>query len=203
MILSSYYRSTAAYRVRIALALKGLEHEIKPVNLLEGAHRSSDYTANNPDGLVPTLHVENQYLGQSMAILEYLEETYPETPILPNTPLDRAYVRSISQTIASDMHPLNNLRVLKYLQQDLDVSESAKTDWYHHWLKQGFMAIEQKLQSSNKSGLCVYRDSPGLADVCLIRIRLVVWIHRHVDCSSCSGSRWRCGAFWPWALSGK
>lgn len=168
MQLSSYYRSTAAYRVRIALELKAQDYQVLPVNLLAKEHKSEAYLASNPDGLVPSLNVAGTQLGQSMAILEYLEESYPEPALLPESTLDRAYVRGLAQTIASDIHPLNNLRVLRYLKNDLEVSEEQKLDWYHHWLKQGFDSLETRLSHDPRTGDYCFGNKPGLADICLV-----------------------------------
>jgi len=170
MILNTYFRSTAAYRVRIALNLKGLAHELLPVNLLNdgGEHKTPEYLAKNPDGLVPTLETENRVLAQSIAILEYLEETYPKPALLPENPLDRAYLRGLAQTIASDIHPLNNLRVLQYLINDLGVSEEQKLKWYHHWVVSGFKGLETRLAQNEHTGYCCFGDTPTFADVCLI-----------------------------------
>lgn len=170
MKLTTYFRSTAAYRVRIALNLKGLEHQLTPVHLLRdgGEHKTPEYLENNPDGLIPTLETEGLVLAQSMAILEYLEETYPEPALLPHNTLDRAYLRGLAQTIASDIHPLNNLRVQQYLVTELGASEQQKLDWYHHWVAAGFSGLETRLARNEKTGLCCFGDSPTLADICLI-----------------------------------
>lgn len=166
--LHSYFRSTAAYRVRIALAIKNVDYHLVPVNLLEGEHRQQDYLNKNPEGLVPMLDSPSAKLAQSMAILEYLEETYPKPSLLPSNSEDRAYVRGLAQIVVSDIHPLNNLRVLKYLVNDLGVSEDDKIRWYHHWLRQGFNSFEQRLKQSKKTAQFCYSDSPSLADVCLV-----------------------------------
>jgi len=166
--LSTYFRSTAAYRVRIALELKGLEHELVPVNLLEREHRTEAYLANNPEGLVPCLSIDDVHLSQSMAILEYLEETFPEPALLPDSAVDRAYVRALAQTVICDIHPLNNLRVLRYLKHDLKTTEQQKLDWYHHWLKAGFDSLEVRLDTSPHTGNYCFGNTPGLADICLV-----------------------------------
>ena len=168
MKLTSYFRSTAAYRVRIALELKGLEHEVVPVNLLKGEQANDEFKALNPHGLVPTLAVNGEIISQSMAILEYLEECHPQVALLPASAKQRAYVRSLAQSIVSDIHPLNNLRVLKYLNKGLEISEQQKTEWYHHWVQLGFRALEQRLASNENTGRCCFADEPGLADVCLV-----------------------------------
>jgi len=166
MKLTTYFRSTAAYRVRIALNLKGIDHELMPLNLFEGEQKSNEFLSTNPDGLIPVLDIDGDILTQSMAILEYLEEQYPEVSLLPTTPKDRAFVRAMAQTIVSDIHPLNNLRVLQYLVNQMGLSEQQKLEWYHHWIAAGFQGLEQRLASS--AGKFCVGDSVSLADVCLI-----------------------------------
>lgn len=156
----------------MALNYKGVEHSLLPVNLLKGEHKEDAFLAHNPQGLLPTLEVADQDLSsrqiitQSMAILEYLEEAYPNKPLLPANALDRAAVRSLAQSIACDIHPLNNLRVLKYLVAELGKSEEDKLKWYHHWLHEGFSSLESQLASL--AGKFCLGDSPSLADVCLV-----------------------------------
>lgn len=168
--LTTYFRSTAAYRVRIALNLKGLEHELVPIHLLKdgGEHKTASFLNRNPDGLIPTLETHGQVLAQSMAIMEYLEEEYPTPALLPSKSLDRAYLRGLAQTIASDIHPLNNLRVLKYLTGKLNASEEQKTQWYHHWVATGFKGLETRLANNANTGRFCFGDTPTLADICLI-----------------------------------
>ena len=166
MKLTTYFRSTAAYRVRIALNLKGIEHELLPLNLFTGEQKSAEFLALNPNGLLPVLQVGNDHLTQSMAILEYLEEVYPQTNLLPKDPLQRANVRALAQTIASDIHPLNNLRVQKYLSNEMGVSDDNKSQWYRHWVAVGFTALETRLAQS--AGAFCVGDDVSLADVCLI-----------------------------------
>jgi maleylacetoacetate isomerase len=174
MKLYSYFRSSAAFRVRIALNLKGLPHDIVPVHLLKhgGEQFSSEYRKLNPDALVPALvddsATDAAALTQSLAIIEYLEETHPVPPLLPSNAHDRAYVRGIALSIACDIHPLNNLRVLRYLVRELHVDEDRKNAWYRHWCEQGLAAIEARLASSGRSGKFCYRDTPTMADCCLI-----------------------------------
>ncbi|MBN7797935.1 maleylacetoacetate isomerase [Parahaliea mediterranea] len=165
MQLYDYHRSSAAYRVRIALNLKGLDYERLPVNLVAGEQRSGDYTALNPQGLVPALVADDgQVLTQSLAILEWLEECRPEPALLPVAPGDRARVRGMMYLIGCDIHPLNNLRVLKHLTGDLGVDEDAKLAWYHHWLALGFAALEQQVAGER---YC-FGDRVTLADACLV-----------------------------------
>ncbi|WP_062269783.1 maleylacetoacetate isomerase [Endozoicomonas arenosclerae] len=164
MKLYSYFRSSAAYRVRIALNLKKLDHELVPVNLLKSEQTGSDYKGINPQGLVPTLEVESGRLSQSMAMLEWLEETCPEPAIIPGDAWQKAQIRSLANLISCDIHPLNNLRVLKTLQAELGATDEQKTQWYQHWIQVGFDAFEQQLGDSD---FCV-GDTPTLADICLV-----------------------------------
>jgi maleylacetoacetate isomerase len=166
--LYSYFRSSAAYRVRIALHLKGLAFDTIPVHLLRngGEQHSSQYRALNPSELVPTLVDEGLSLGQSVAILEYLEETYPTPALLPTDRAQRAQVRSVVQTIACDIHPLNNLRVLQYLETTLRQDEATRATWYRHWVTQGLQTLETML--APVAGDFCFGDVPTLADCCLI-----------------------------------
>ncbi|MCF6455904.1 maleylacetoacetate isomerase [Pseudoalteromonas sp. MMG024] len=164
MKLYTYFRSSAAYRVRIALNLKALDHEMVPVNLLKSEQQSDDYLNVNPQGLLPALETENGKLGQSLAILEYLDEIHPETPLLPNEPWQKAQVRSFAYAIACDIHPIDNLRVLKYLTGELNVTEEQKTAWYLHWIEIGFEKLEKQIGATD---FCC-GDTPSLADVCLV-----------------------------------
>jgi len=149
MELFDYFRSSAAYRIRIALNLKSIPYTQTPVNLLTADHKSADYLALNPQGLVPTLKLDDgRLLTQSTAILEYLETAYPETPLLPADPYDAAKIRGWCNLIACDIHPVNNLRVLKYLTGTLGVSEEDKLTWYHHWIREGFDALEQQIDAA-------------------------------------------------------
>jgi maleylpyruvate isomerase len=169
--LYSYFRSSAAYRVRIALELKGLPYSYVPVHLLKdgGAQHAPPYQRLNPTELVPTLVDHDGYaLGQSLAIMEYLDETQPEPALLPRDALGRARVRALAQSVACEIHPLNNLRVLQYLERDLGVTEAARSDWYRHWITLGFTALERMLASTPATGRFCHGDSPGLADCCLI-----------------------------------
>ncbi len=171
MKLYSYWRSSAAYRVRIALNLKGLEYDSQYVNMLRdgGEQLKTAYREINPQQLVPALECEDGTLTQSMAIIEYLDEQYPASPaLLPADNAGRARVRALAQAIACEVHPLNNLRVLKYLVNELGISEEQKMSWYHHWLREGFSALEQMLADSEETGRFCHGDTPGLADICLI-----------------------------------
>lgn len=169
MKLYSYFRSSAAYRVRIALNLKGLAYETVPVHLLRngGEHRQPAYTALNPQALVPALADDGHWLTQSLAVIEYLEETRGGPPLLPADPPGRARVRALAQLIACDTHPLNNLRVLRYLQDVLAADEAAKNAWYRHWVAESFNALEILLQSAGTGRFC-HGDTPTLADCCLV-----------------------------------
>jgi maleylacetoacetate isomerase/maleylpyruvate isomerase len=168
MKLYNYFRSSASFRVRIALQLKGLAYDYLPVHLVKGEHRQEQYAAVSPSGLVPTLVTDDgQLLGQSMAIIEYLDETHPQPPLLPADPLDRARVRALAQLIACDIHPLNNLRVLKYLTRELKVGEDAKNAWYRHWVRDGLEKFEHEL-ARLPPGTYSWGDTPTLADCCLV-----------------------------------
>lgn len=171
MKLYNYFRSSASYRVRLALALKGLDYEFVPVHLLrDGGEQFSDrYAGINPAKLVPVLEDGGAYLAQSMAIMEYLDEQHPEPPLLPRgSAADRALVRQICLAIACDIHPLNNLRVLKYLKGTLGLSEEQKDAWARNWIGLGFVALEQQLAGASTTGACCFGDTPGMADCCLI-----------------------------------
>lgn len=170
--LYSYFRSSAAYRVRIALALKGLAYETVPVHLVKdgGQQNGSAYRSTNPQGLVPALQPAEggPVLVQSMAIMEYLDEVHPTPALLPADALGRARVRALAQMVACEIHPLNNLRVLKYLTQELGVSGTQKDAWYAHWVALGLQALEDNLAGSSDTGRFCHGDTPGLADCCLV-----------------------------------
>lgn len=169
MKLHGYFRSSAAYRVRIALNLKGLPYEPVAVNLLKGEHRCEAYRQLNPAGLVPLLETDDGLrLTQSLAICEYLEERYPEPHLLPADAAGRARVRALAALVASEIHPLNNLRVLKYLTGSLGVDEEAKNAWYRHWVSEGFTALEAMLSERAGTGEFCHGNQPTLADVCLV-----------------------------------
>ncbi len=154
MKLYNYFRSSASFRVRIALNLKGLPYEYAVVHLTRDGGQQFDpaFRAINPDALIPVLDDDGRTVTQSLAIIEYLEETHPEPPLLPGTALDRAYVRSLALSIACEIHPLNNLRVLRYLVRDLKATDEQKNAWYRHWVEQGLAAIEARLVAEKKFG---------------------------------------------------
>lgn len=165
--LYGYFRSSAAYRVRIALALKALPYAQAPVSLIAAEQRSAAFLALNPQGLVPALLDQGVLLTQSLAICEYLDEAYPDTaPLLPAGAVARARVRAAAQLIACDIHPLNNLRVLNFLKTELAQPEAARQHWYRHWLEQGFAALETQL--AGHAGAYCFGDVPTLADICLL-----------------------------------
>ena len=166
MILYDYFRSSAAYRLRIALNLKGLKPERRFVHLRKGEQRNPAYLGVNPQGLVPTLLDGDITLTQSLAIIEYLDETHPSPALLPSTPVDRAWVRSIAQSIACDIHPIDNTRVMQYLEHTLGLDEAKRNEWYGHWIRLGFEAIEKRL--AERSGKFAFGDAPGLADICIV-----------------------------------
>ena len=176
MKLYGYYRSSAAYRCRIALNLKNISYDYQAVNLAakEGEQNHQDYAALNPQKLVPTLTLDAtdsqqaDSLGQSLAIIEYLDEIHPDPPFLPANPVERAKVRSFALAIACDIHPLQNVRVLNYLRRDLSQDESGVTDWLRKWLGTGLAACEQIAASQNHTGSFVFGKTPGLADIFLV-----------------------------------
>ncbi|MGH8296558.1 MAG: maleylacetoacetate isomerase [Steroidobacteraceae bacterium] len=168
MRLYTYFRSSAAYRVRVALALKGIDYESVAVDLRSGAHREPDYLALSPQGLVPALEDGGAVIGQSLAIIEYLEEIHPQPPLLPRPAVDRARVRSMALAIACDMHPLNNLRVLNHLRSPLGHDEAAVDGWYRHWIAAGFRGLEEEARRSSGDGRHMFGAQVTLADVCLV-----------------------------------
>ena len=165
-VLYDYYRSSAAYRVRIALNLKGVDYERRPVNLLESEQKSGGYRALNPQGLVPMLEIDGQRLVQSLSIIVYLDQTFPDPPLMPRDPAEQAHVRAMALAIACDIHPLNNLRVLKYLKNDLGRSQEEADRWYAHWIGEGLPALET--MAAPRSGAFLFGDTPTIADVCLV-----------------------------------
>jgi len=170
MKLYTYFRSSAAYRTRIALNLKGMGFESVPVHLRRGGgeQRRPEYLGVNPQGLVPALEHDGKVLVQSLAILEWLEESYPLPALLPAEPFARAQVRSLALLIACDIHPLNNLRVLVYLQRVLSQSEEAVSAWYRHWVAEGFSGLEAQARASSASRRYLCGDHVSMADVCLV-----------------------------------
>ena len=167
LLLHNYFRSSASYRVRIALALKGLAWEYRAVHLVKNEHLAEGFAALSPSRLVPTLEDDGALLTQSLAIIEYLEETHPQPPLLPRDALGRARVRSIALDIACEIHPLNNLRVLRYLVRDLALSEDDKNRWYRHWVETGLETVERQL-ADPRSGRFCHGDTPTLADILLV-----------------------------------
>jgi len=167
MKLYNYFRSSASFRVRIAMNLKGLSYEYLSVHLARGDHKLPAYAEVSADRLVPMLEVDGERLSQSMAIMEYLDETHPQPPLMPADALGRARVRALAQSIACEIHPINNLRVLKYLTRELKVSEDAKNTWYRHWVRDGLEAFERQLSQGPESTYC-YGHTPTLADCCLV-----------------------------------
>lgn len=167
MLLHDYFRSSAAFRVRIALNLKGIAAERHFIHLRKGEQAAPDYLKINPQGLVPALVDDDHALTQSLAIIEYLEETQPTPSLLPRMPADRARVRALALAIACDIHPLNNLRVLNYLRHTLKADQPAIDAWYRHWIKEGFTAFEAMLRAPGTGRFC-QGDQPGLADICLV-----------------------------------
>jgi maleylpyruvate isomerase len=166
--LYGFWRSSAAYRVRIALNLKGLDAEQAFVHLRKGEQRAPEFLTLNPQGLVPALIDGDVALTQSLAICDYLDETHPAPPFLPKSPAERARVRSLALAIACDIHPLNNLRVLVYLKREMKQEQATIDEWYRHWVKEGFTGLEQMLGSSKATGKFCHGDVPGLADICLV-----------------------------------
>ena len=166
--LYSYYRSSAAYRVRIALGIKQLSYHQLPINLLSGEHRQPKYLQTNPGGLVPTMTTAEGTLTQSLAIIEYLKERYPQPSLLPETPECRAKVRSVADQVAMDVHALNNSRVTQFLGATLGLNKAQKLHWYHHWVKQGFSAVENNLRAISSNGRYCLGDAVTMADACLI-----------------------------------
>lgn len=168
MKLYGYFRSSAAFRLRIALNLKKLGYDNAFIHLRRGDQLTSEFLAVNPQGLVPALEVDGHILIQSLPIIEYLDETHPEPPLLPHDAAGRARVRALAAIVACDIHPLNNLRVLRYLHRTLGQDEEALGAWYNHWIAAGFEAFERLLASSPQSGTFCHGDKPGLADIALV-----------------------------------
>jgi maleylacetoacetate isomerase len=165
-ILYDYWRSSAAYRVRIALNLKGVDYESRQIDLRENEQKSADYRALNPQGLVPMLEIDGHRLTQSLAIINYLDLRYPNQPLIPAMAAERAHVVAMAMTVACDIHPLNNLRVLKYLKQELGQPQQAIDEWYAHWIEEGLPALEAL--AAPQAGKFLFGDAPTGADVCLV-----------------------------------
>ena len=166
MRLYDYWRSSSAYRVRIALRLKGIDYSQAPVNLRQGVQRTLDYLAHNQQGVVPALDTGEVTLTQSLAIIEWLDEMQPEPPLLPAMPDARALVRSLALHVACEIHPLNNLRVLQYLENRLGLEERDVNAWYRHWIAEGLASLERRLAAT--AGTYSFGDSVTLADLCLV-----------------------------------
>ena len=164
-VLHDYHRSSAAYRVRIALNLKNVAYQSMPVDLLAGDQRGEAYRRINPQGLVPMLEIDGLRLTQSLAILDYLDARFPEPRLVPRDPAARARVLAMGLVVACDIHPLNNLRVLRYLKHELAVEDAARDLWYSHWVREGFAALEA--MAVEHGGRYLGGDAPGLADICL------------------------------------
>lgn len=164
--LYDYWRSSASYRVRIALGLKGIDYARVPVDLVAGAQRTEAYRARSPQGLVPMLEADGLRLTQSLAIIDYLDSTRPEPPLVPSDPGEAAHVRALALVVACDIHPVNNLRILKYLSGPLGLPQEARDSWYRHWVIEGLEALEA--MAAPRAGRFLYGDSPTLADICLV-----------------------------------
>ncbi|MGF6876874.1 maleylacetoacetate isomerase [Paraburkholderia sp. MM5477-R1] len=180
MKLYSYFRSSASYRVRIALALKELQFQYEAVHLLKdgGQQLAPEYRLVNPDGIVPALEDGPEVLTQSLAIIEYLDEVHPEPPLLPRSAADRAYVRSVALQVACEIHPVDNLRVLKYLKTNFGISDEQKSQWYRHWIDVGFGSLEARLTVEKRVGDFAFGDTPTVADICLVP---QIWNARRFD----------------------
>lgn len=168
MKLYTFFRSSAAFRVRIALNLKGLGYESIPKAFAKNEHRAPDYLAVNPQGLLPALDVDGTVLSQSLAIIEYLDETRPTPPFLPKDPIGRAHARSMAQAIACDIHPVNNLRILNYLKKELQQDEITVNTWYRHWITAGFRGLEAQARKFSTSQRYMFGDAVSIADICLV-----------------------------------
>ncbi|HEX3676401.1 MAG TPA: maleylacetoacetate isomerase [Sphingomicrobium sp.] len=166
IILYDYYRSSACYRVRIALNLKGIDYEKRQVNLVDGDQNSREYRGLNPQGLVPMLDIDGHRLTQSLAIINYLDIRHPTPPLIPAAAAERAHVVAMAMTVACDIHPLNNLRVLKYLKNELHQPQEEVDRWYAHWISEGLVALEA--MAAPKAGKFLFGDAPTEADVCLV-----------------------------------
>ena len=165
-LLHDYFRSSAAYRVRIALNLKGVDYDRHSVNLAAGGQKDPAYLTLNPQGFVPMLEIDDLRLTQSLSIAVYLDQKYPDPPLMPRDPADGAHVRALAMTVACDIHPLNNLRVLKYLSGTLDATQDQSDAWYAHWVTEGLAALEAL--AAPRAGAFLFGDTPTLADVMLV-----------------------------------
>jgi maleylacetoacetate isomerase len=165
-LLYDYFRSSASYRVRIALNLKGIDYEHRPISLVQSEQQAPSYRALNPQGFVPMLEIDGHRLTQSLAIIVYLDQVHRAPPLMPADPAEGAHVRALAMAVACDIHPLNNLRVLKYLRGPLGVSEEAKDEWYRHWVAEGLAALEEMARPH--AGAFLFGDAPTIADICLV-----------------------------------
>lgn len=179
LVLHSYFRSSTSIRLRAALKLKGLDYDYVSHHLRKGEHRDPTYLSVNPQGLVPALELDNgTALIQSLAIIEYLDETYPEPALLPKDALGRARVRAISQMIGCDIHPINNLRVLGYLGREFGVDQDGQAAWFRLWVNESFRPLETMLAASPETGRFCHGDAPGMADLC---VYAQVWNNKRFD----------------------